>query len=312
MIDNIPRISVRVITYNQEDTISRAIESLLSQKDYIYEICVSDDCSKDRTWEILQDYSRKHPNLFKLNRNEPNLGMFENIEKTWDMASGDVICCLAGDDECGAGWLEKVIGFIQDNKLDYKNDAFCIYGDYIALYPNQDNYIYSNRLVTKHNALKLGIRGLIGNRSCCYSSAVLKKFVRVSKGKSYVAEPAQDRQVQMFADRNYYIPYVGNIYYARIGVSMHFTKKDKEEREERLLYLKEVLDSQGITLDNKDIAYINYKVACEKNNRLQAWHYYFKSIDLSLGFHSLMIRRKIFALLRRIPHSNPISYFKVN
>ena len=91
MIEGIPRISVLVITYNQEDVISRAIDSLLLQRDYIYEICVSDDCSKDRTWDILQDYSAKHPGLFVLNRNDPNVGIFENIEKTWTMPTGDII-----------------------------------------------------------------------------------------------------------------------------------------------------------------------------------------------------------------------------
>ena len=125
-------------------------------------------------------------------------------------------------------------------------------------------------------------------------------------------EPAQDRQVQMFADKNYYIPFVGNIYYARIGVSMHFTKQEKGERVERLLYLKEVLDKQGISLDAKDNAYIKYKVACEKKERLQSFILYFKSLDLSLGFHSLMLKRKFFALLRRLPHTRPINDFRVN
>lgn len=312
MEKNIPRISVRVITYNQEDTISRAIDSLLSQKDFIYEICVSDDCSSDRTWEILQNYSKMYPGLFKLNRNEPNLGMFENIEKSRELVSGDITYCLAGDDECGVGWFEKVVKYIQENNLDYKNDAFCIYGDYMALYPNKDTFVYSNRLVTNRNALKLGIRGLICNRSSCYTAKVSNRFVRVSKGRSYIAEPAQDRQVQMFADKNYYIPYIGNIYYARIGVSMHFTEQEKNERVERLLYLKEVLDKQGISLDAKDNAYIKYKVACEKKSRLQSFILFFKSLDMSLVVHSLMLKRKCFALLRRLPHSNPIEKFRVN
>ena len=104
MIDGIPKISVLVITYNQEDVIRRAIDSLLVQKDYIYEICVSDDCSKDRTWNILKEYSEKYPGLFVLNRNNPNIGIFENIEKTWTMPTGEIIYQLSGDDACGEGW----------------------------------------------------------------------------------------------------------------------------------------------------------------------------------------------------------------
>ena len=53
-----PRFSVIIITYNQEDVIARTLESLLSQE-HLYEICVSDDCSSDRTWEILNEYSSR-------------------------------------------------------------------------------------------------------------------------------------------------------------------------------------------------------------------------------------------------------------
>ncbi|MBQ0090650.1 MAG: glycosyltransferase, partial [Prevotellaceae bacterium] len=64
MIEGIPRLSVLIITYKQEELIKRAIYSLLAKKDYIYEICVSDDCSPDGTWEVLQEYDRLYPGLF--------------------------------------------------------------------------------------------------------------------------------------------------------------------------------------------------------------------------------------------------------
>ena len=114
---------------------------MLSQKDYIYEICVSDDCSPDRTWEVLQEYDRQYPGLFKLHQNHPNVGIFENIEYTWTMPTGDIIYQLSGDDECGKGWFKTVIEFIQNNNINYKEELFCIYGDYQAIYPNGDSFI---------------------------------------------------------------------------------------------------------------------------------------------------------------------------
>lgn len=56
-----PKISALVICYKQEKLIKRAIDSLLNQKEYLYEICVSDDGSPDKTWEVLQEYAVQHP-----------------------------------------------------------------------------------------------------------------------------------------------------------------------------------------------------------------------------------------------------------
>ena len=52
MLENIPKISVLVICYKQENVIRRAMDSLIAQKDYIYEICINDDKSPDKKWEI--------------------------------------------------------------------------------------------------------------------------------------------------------------------------------------------------------------------------------------------------------------------
>lgn len=312
MIQGIPKISVTVITYNQEDVIRRAIDSLIAQRDYIYEICVSDDCSTDSTWDILQAYSKEYPDLFKLNRNDPNICIFENIEKTWTMPSGDLVCSLAGDDAYVDGWFKGLIDFILKNEIDYKNEAICIYGDYRAVYPNGDSFIFRNRMIQGgHPSLKLAIRGFIGNRSTCISMKVLRQYVKVSKGRSYIAEQAQDRQKQMFSKRNYYIPLVGNVYYARIGVSMHMDKKIRSDRSERWTYFEEVAEGQGVFLDKKDKAYLRAQVAKEKGETFSKWKNWLMSIEPSLLFTSLKTRRYLFALIRRMPHSKPIVDYKL-
>ena len=65
MIEGIPRISVLVITYKQQDIVGRTLDSLLAQKDYLYEICLSDDCSPDNTWQVLLNYQKQYPDLIK-------------------------------------------------------------------------------------------------------------------------------------------------------------------------------------------------------------------------------------------------------
>lgn len=316
MIEGIPKISVRIITYKQEKLVHRAIDSLLAQKDYLYEICISDDGSPDGTWDVLQQYSREHPGLFKLHRNENNLGIFENMEYAWTMPTGDLIYGLAGDDEAGEGWFQKVVEFVQNNNIDYKNERVCIYSDYECRYPSGDSFIFKNDAVlTGIDPMRLSIRGIIGNRGACYSKSILDRFQKVSKGRSYLPESAQDRQVQLFSEKSYYIPKVGNIYYTQIGVNVHFDQKRKEERELVEEYAKEFIESNGYSFPQKDIYYFKYKTEKAKSYRIMGLKHklligwlFLKSIDFRLGIKQIRPKRLLFAFLRRLPHSKPLSW----
>ena len=314
MIEGIPKISVLIICYKQEELIKRAINSLLAQKDYIYEICVSDDCSPDRTWEVLQEYDRQYPGLFKLHRNEPNVGIFENVEYTWTMPTGDIVYSLAGDDECGEGWFKTVVEYIQKNDIDYKNELFCIYGDYLTVYPNGDSIREKNNLISKgYDPLKLALRGLISNRSSCFSINVLRKYIKVSQGRSHIAEDAQDRQLQLFSQKNYYIPHIGNIYYAKVGVSIHIDQSVFEERAQIHNYSIDFLKSQGVTFDIEDEKHLNrlniYGVMEKPDHTI--WDIikaFWGSYEKKYGLRSLKLRNLMFAVARRLPHKKAIHW----
>lgn len=317
MIEGIPRISVLIISYKQENLIKRAINSLLTQRDYIYEICVSDDCSPDNTWLVLQEYAKQYPGLFKLHRNEPNLGIFQNIEYTWSMPTGDIICRLAGDDECGTGWFNKVVDFIKANKIDYKNELFCIYGDHICIYPKGDSYVKHNISIKKYpnDALKLAFRGLISNRGACFSIKVLHKFEKVSQGRSHIAEFLQDRQLQMYAQKNYYIPSIGNIYYSGIGVSAHLDEKLLNERKKIRPYAVNYMESKGIKIRNSEKYFGKYIAAAADfgsrrtmSNFCSALFYFIVSFDVRYSFLGDNLRHYLFAIKRRLPHSKPIMF----
>lgn len=315
MIEGIPRISVRVITYKQETLVKRALDSLLAQKDYIYEICVTDDCSPDGTWDVLQQYAQDNPGLFKLHRNEHNVGIFENNEVSWTMPTGDIVYGLAGDDEAGEGWLKRVVEFIQENKIDYLNEAVCIYGDYQSIYPNGDTYTFHNSLVKNNkNLLKLALRGLIGNRGCCYSINVLKRYHKVSQGRSHIAEDAMDRQLQIFSDKNYYIPHVGNRYYAKIGVSAKVDGNTLKERAQIRPYALNLFESWGVTLDEKDKMYSlecfpAFERMCFNPSIRNVWKWIVLKIkcrDSQIHSKGIGVRDFIFAIRRRLPHKHPV------
>lgn len=315
---NIPKISALVITYKQEVLIRRAIDSLLQQKEYLYEICVTDDCSPDNTWQVLQEYSKQYPGLFKLHRNDPNIGIFQNVEKSWTMPTGDMVYQLSGDDECPNGWLKAIVDFINDNNIDYNKERVCIYGDIKCLYPNGDYFIRSNKMATKpYDLVSMHMRHLLGNRSACYSTSIMRKFFPVSKGRSYVAEWAQEILLTRFTEKTYYINMVGNVYYTRIGVNIAFNKAVLKERADNFPYMAECLEKSGYLLSDKDKYYVQLqKLRYEQianwtfSNFLSIQAIKYKAADYKYGFFFMELRsikRKVFAVLRRLPHNKPIS-----
>lgn len=312
----IPRLSVMVITYNQEDIIGRTLDSLLDQKDYLYEICVSDDCSSDGTWNVLLDYQKRNPDLIKLHRQEHNVGIFVNTEYQWTMPTGDIINEIAGDDVTPNGWYKTVIEYILSNNIDWKNELFCIYGDYKAIYPGGDSIVIKQNAIHKrpHDAMALALRGIISGRSCCYSYRILKRFENVSRGRSHIAEMAQDRQLQCLAEQNYYIPSLGNIYFTGIGVSSHLNEETLKERQQILPYAYSFFERKGIVIQKKERYYgmyiqasLDFRYNRKISSIIKALYYKLISADIRYLLLNKEYRFLIFSLLRRLPHNNPIN-----
>ena len=95
-----PLVTMRVLTYNQEKYIAEAVKSVFAQDYPNMEIILSDDCSTDRTFVILQELVQtyKGPHKVILNRNEHNLGLREHSNKVDAMSHGEFLTVNAGDD----------------------------------------------------------------------------------------------------------------------------------------------------------------------------------------------------------------------
>lgn len=96
------KASVIILTFNQADTVGRAIESVLRQQcKYPYEILVADDCSTDGTREVCEKYARQFPDVVRMMPRVPNKGIVDNYFDALCAARGEYIGDCAGDDE----WL---------------------------------------------------------------------------------------------------------------------------------------------------------------------------------------------------------------
>lgn len=95
-----PTVTLLLLSYNSEATIHEALDSALRQNYPALEIVVSDDCSCDDTFALI-DAAISHyrgPHRVRAIRNARNLGVVGNIEAGASHASGDLLVLAAGDD----------------------------------------------------------------------------------------------------------------------------------------------------------------------------------------------------------------------
>lgn len=100
MIKNIS-VSICMITFNQQEYIKKAIDSVLSQKvDFIYELLIFDDCSEDNTQNIIKWFIVNHPKgkMIKYFRQSSNQGVIKNFVSALSNCSGKYIALCEGDD----------------------------------------------------------------------------------------------------------------------------------------------------------------------------------------------------------------------
>lgn len=113
-----PLISYVVTAYNIERFVREAVECAFAQTYSPLEIVLSDDCSSDRTFEIMEKMAAEYrgPHKIKLNRNESNLGITRHMNKAYlELAEGEIIIAAHGDDISIPDRTRLSYEFLRDN-----------------------------------------------------------------------------------------------------------------------------------------------------------------------------------------------------
>ena len=94
-----PKVSVCILTYNQEAYIAQAVESALGQRtNFRVELIIGEDCSTDRTRQIVVDLAARHPEKIRLRLAQQNQGANRNFVDLFAQCRGDYVIILDGDD----------------------------------------------------------------------------------------------------------------------------------------------------------------------------------------------------------------------
>jgi glycosyltransferase involved in cell wall biosynthesis len=106
-------VSVIMPAYNAEKYIAEAVDSILEQTYGDFEFIILNDCSRDRTEEIVLSYN--DPRIVYL-KNEENLGVAATLNKGLAVAKGDYIVRMDADDISLPERFEKQAAYLDAHK----------------------------------------------------------------------------------------------------------------------------------------------------------------------------------------------------
>jgi glycosyltransferase involved in cell wall biosynthesis len=109
MSNPLDKISIALCTYNGERFLARQLASIQQQTVLPYELVICDDCSTDKTIEIVRDFTASALFPVRIFRNERNLGFVANFERAIGLCQGDLIALSDQDDIWYPNRLERSV-----------------------------------------------------------------------------------------------------------------------------------------------------------------------------------------------------------
>ena len=123
--------------WNEEKYINKALSSILKQTFEDFEIIIVDDCSTDKTPEIIKKF-KNHDSRIKCLKTPINSGTGYALNLGFSIATGQYQTWFAGDNWMNQDCLEEL-----NNALDKNPNVIMAYGDCLVLKKNEFKYLKS-------------------------------------------------------------------------------------------------------------------------------------------------------------------------
>lgn len=109
-------ISILMLTYNRENLVSRAIESILRQTYSNFEFIIVDNGSTDKSGQIADEYAKQDSRIRVIHRSKGTISAGRNT--ALDAAQGDYIAFIDDDDWAEPDFLEFLLDLALENQAD--------------------------------------------------------------------------------------------------------------------------------------------------------------------------------------------------
>jgi glycosyltransferase involved in cell wall biosynthesis len=149
-----PFVSVVTPVYNGEKYLAECIESVMAQTYRHWEYIIVNNCSKDRSLEIAQEYARKDSRI-RVHNNTQFLGMIQNHNHALRQICADSKYCkvLHADDWLFPECLEKMVQFVEGHPSVGLVGAYGLEGTQVVW----DGLPYPSTVVSGHEICRLSL-----------------------------------------------------------------------------------------------------------------------------------------------------------
>lgn len=236
MRECMPKVSILLSVFNNEDTIKRSIKSVLSQTYSNFELIIINDASNDQTCYILEELSNTDCRIC-VYTNVNNLGLTCSLNKGLKFCNGDYIARIDADDIWHQDKLQKQMDFM------LKNPEYALLGTAYEEVDSKGQY-YRGSTVPFHQESEALKKAMIKYNPFFHSSVIIRRDVLTKFGgydKSCFY--AQDYNLWVRIAAEYEIANLSHILAYR-GMSQDniSVKKEKQQRisalKSKLLALK--------------------------------------------------------------------------
>ena len=109
-----PTVSIVLPCYNGTDFLAQSIDSVIAQTYGDWELIIVNDCSKDNSLEIMQQYAEKDGRI-RIIDNEHNIKLPGALNRGFHKARGKYLTWTSHDNRMAATMLEEFVAYLDDS-----------------------------------------------------------------------------------------------------------------------------------------------------------------------------------------------------
>ncbi|CAN5321705.1 hypothetical protein BH18ACT5_BH18ACT5_16380 [soil metagenome] len=198
-----PTLSVLMPVYNEQRTLREIVARVLAAPvDLDLEMICVDDCSRDRSWEVLQELSESDARI-KIFRHEMNRGKGAAIRTAIAQMTGDIAVVQDSDLEYDPADFPKLLKPILDGRAD------AVFGSRFAASPERRVLLYWHSLGNKFLTWLTNVLNDLNltDMETCYNavSADVLKDLRL-ESERFGIEPEITTRLAQWGARIYEVP----------------------------------------------------------------------------------------------------------
>lgn len=250
MINEIPLVTIIACCYNHERFVVECLEGIRNQSYHNIQLIIMDDCSKDNSVSLIQDWITTHHYdcLFVAHKN--NQGLCKTLNEALGIAKGKYISIIATDDVWMSDFVNQYVNMFENGP----ENIGVVYGsaydidEFGNLLPGKNRLLGNKPVGDVYNEL-LKNNFIMANavliRRCCF-----EKIGNYDESLYF-----EDYDMWLRIARAYKFAYLPNILakYRSHSASMSNSNLDEMKKSLSLIYLKQLetgLDYKEI-IDNK-------------------------------------------------------------